>query len=271
MIFLNVLTLYQLKAPHINRGKCRTLATLVCLSAALLQFANPVAAQPKTITIGTEKGDRLFTDLWMESVYTEAFRRIGINTVMVKAPLKRLELLLERGEIDGELGRAPAYGAAHPQLLVVDVPILHVEFGLYSSKPIAQLETLDDLNNSKLRGSYRRGVLFCESLLSSRLPVRQISGVAAITQSIDMIAIGHADFFCDTSTAVMNEQYSAHPKRARPQKLFNVGQKVALNLYLHPKHAAILEPLTSTLRQMKSSGSFEHYRLETIKKLTATH
>jgi hypothetical protein len=227
------------------------------------------AAVPEKFVFGTNTEEQAFTGLWTRLIYTEAFKRLGVRLEIVVAPLKRLELLLERGEIDGEMVRAPAYGALHPRLIAIDVPIMQVVFGIYALKPIAGLNSLDDIRNGSFRGVYNRGVVFCENTLSRIVPTNRLDIVSSAKQGMDMLAIGHGDFFCDVSSGMLNYEFEIESsKSAKPIKLFDISKQVANKPYLHQKHTAFAVRLTAVLKQMEKEGLIEKYRLETVTRLT---
>ncbi|WP_295749666.1 hypothetical protein [Undibacterium sp.] len=200
---------------------------------------------------------------WNRKIFAEAFRRLGIALEIRVAPLKRLELLMSKGEIDGEMSRAPAYGLQHPELLKVDVAFAQVVFSLYALKSIPGVSKLEDLRNTNYQGIYRRGVLLCEKELSSSMPARQLTATNSALQGVAMLKLGHGDFFCDVSSSLENEQYSQDfAKFIELKKLFDISSPVPLNAYLAQKHQTLLPHLSATLKQMEKEGLIAKYRHE---------
>jgi polar amino acid transport system substrate-binding protein len=200
---------------------------------------------------------------WNRKIFIEAFRRLGIALEVRVAPLKRLELLMGKGEIDGEMSRAPAYGLQHPELLPVDVVFAQVVFSLYALKSIPGVSKLEDLRNTNYQGIYRRGVLLCEKELTPLLPSRQLTATNSALQGVAMLKLGHGDFFCDVSSSLENEQYSQDfAKFIDLKKLFDISSPVPLNPYLAHKHLALLPHLSATLKQLEKEGLIAKYRQE---------
>lgn len=226
------------------------------------------AGTPDKFVMGTSADERLFTGLWTRLIYTEAFKRMDVPLEIVVAPLKRLEMLLARGEIDGEMMRGPVYATLHPELVAVDLPLMKVVYGFYALKAVPGLTTLNDLRGSRFRATYRHGVVYCENVLPPLLAANQLFKVKTVRQSVDMLAIGHADFFCDVNMGILDYEYG--PARRPGQelrKLFDISHPVSNSAYLHPKHATFAATLSATLNKMKQEGLFETYRLETISRL----
>jgi len=249
-----------------RRGVALRLAGL--LLAGLCTWQAALASEPAKLVLGTDVDEQIYTRLFERLVYAEAFKRLGVHLEIVVAPLKRLEMQLERGEIDGETMRGPAYADAYPKFIQVDFPIMRAANALYALKPMEGLQSLQDLRSSPLHGAYRRGVLFCQSVLEPLLPKAQLTNVTTVRQAMDMLAAGHADFFCDVSLGVLNYEYEAKTSPApKPIKLFEIGKQVPITAYLHARHAAFAPKLAATLKLMESEGLFEKYRLETAIRL----
>ena len=223
---------------------------------------------PAKFILGSGTEAHIFTGLWERLVYTEAFRRLDVPLVILVAPLKRIELMLEVGEIDGETMRGPAYALLHPKLIAVDLPLMPVRYGIYALKQVPGLSRPEDLRSGKFRGIYRRGVLFCQNTLSPLIPERKLVAVTTVKQGIDMLAIDHTDFFCDVNLGVINHEYSSTSNSSKKlQKLFDISDPVSNSAYLHEKYAAFAVTLAETLKQMEKEGLFEKYRLETLARL----
>ena len=217
--------------------------------------------------MGANADESTFMGSWTRKIHREAFRRMQVPMEFTQAPLKRITMMAEQGAIDGELSRAPAYGAAHPEMMRVDVTLMEASFSIYTAKPMPGIERIEDLRDKgNLQGAYTRGVLGCENVLQPMFAPNRLTAVPSAKNGLGMLAIGHADFFCDSSTGMLNALMSdAGRKGLQPHKLFDLGPKVALSPYLQKKHAALVPVLAATLKQMKAEGLFERYWLEAEK------
>jgi polar amino acid transport system substrate-binding protein len=238
---------------------------IFCL-VIITPIANVIASElPPKFVMGTELEENTFLGLWERLIFIEAFKRLGVPLEVVVAPLKRIEIMLERGEIDGEMMRGPIYSSLHPKLVVVDFPITQAVYGIYALKPIPGLSSLDDLRLGKFRGAYRRGLLFCESTLSPLVPANRLNMVTSVKQGMDMLAVGHADFFCDVNLGVLNYQFTAPKSTTQiPKKLFEIGKPVSNSAYLHPKHMLFAVKLSAMLTKMEKEELFLKYKLDAM-------
>lgn len=240
---------------QIGRCWCLALFGLIALPTSL--------AAPAVFVMGSSAEITSYVSLWQSMIHKEAFRRMQIPLTFTVAPLKRITRMSEQGLIDGEPGRAPAYGAAHPEMVVVDFPLMDVVFSIYAAKPMPGLSRIEDVRDSTLQGTYARGALGCENVLLPMFPAGRLTSVASAKNGLAMLAVGHADFYCDVSSSMMNVLNSAEGRRkAQPFKLFDLGPKVPLRAYVQKKHAALAPVLAATLKQMKEEGVFEKYWLE---------
>jgi polar amino acid transport system substrate-binding protein len=221
------------------------------------------SALPNRFIMGANTEATSLHGSWNRKIYIEAFRRLGIPLEVRVAPLKRLELMIGSGEIDGEMSRAPAYALQHPELLQVDVVFAQVVFSLYALQNMPGVSKLEDLRNTRYNAIYRRGVVLCEKELTPLLPARQISATNTAQQGVAMLKRGHGDFFCDVSSSLENEQYSQDFAKFKDlKKLFDISKPVPLNPYLAHKHLALLPLLSATLKQMEKEGLIKKYRHE---------
>jgi hypothetical protein len=177
------------------------------LLASLSPQQTPVAL-PQKITLGTDADENTHSGIWLRSLYAEASRRLEIPIDIVTAPLKRVSMLIANEGIDGEVARGPAYGAAHPELIELEVDLFPIVFSIYSNKALPGMTSLKELAASKYVGVYRRDVVFCEELLKPLFPAKRLTTTSHTERSFAMIAANHADFTCEVSSAIMNTQYA---------------------------------------------------------------
>jgi len=218
--------------------------------------------------MGTDQVEGVYTDRWMRRTYTEAFRRLGIPVQFVVYPLQRLSTMVEQGSIDGEMLRASGYAAAHPKLIRVDESVFDVGFALFVANPAHNLKRLDELPSTTMNGIYRRGILFCENALKPLLPVERLADITDTSQGLRMLLASRADFHCDIDAAVLNSLYSNEFKGVTTiRKMLELGTAMPLYPYLHPRRAELAPRLAATLKQMKTEGLVERYRLEALREL----
>ena len=223
------------------------------------------AEPPAPFVLGMDTTETTFYGRWLQRVYGEALQRLNLRLELAIFPTKRLSIMADQGSIDGEMLRAPGYGAEHPELIRVDESLMQTAFSVYGARSMPGIKRLEDLPTAGLPVLYRRGVAGCENALRALLPAHRLSEVTTTLQGLEMLSAGRAAFFCEVDSSVWNVLYSPparHP--AEVEKLFDIGAPVPLHPYLHRKHADLVPRLASTLKQMKAEGLLEHYRLEVI-------
>ncbi|MEJ6004009.1 hypothetical protein WG899_00480 [Paucibacter sp. AS339] len=237
-------------------------------ASAAASSSTPSAAP--VFLMGTETFENSYVGIWLRLVYAEAFKRLGVPYRASAAPLKRVDLMAETGRIDGDMSRAPAYGAAHPEMIAVDFSLQDVVFSIYATRPIEAIKRIEDLQASSLHGVYTRGTVFCENLMKT-FPEGRVTAVTSIKNGLAMLGAAHAGFLCASSSSVLNYQNSVVlGSGVTLVKLFDLGAPVPLRPYLLKKHAALAPQLAETLRRMKAEGLLEQYWVEAkVKALAA--
>lgn len=238
-----------------------------CLPLLVAGLPMSVRAQnPKNFIIGTDEAADTFVGIWMRAIYTELFRRLGVPLEIVVAPLKRVTHMLRQGQIDGEMARGPSYALQNPDFVEVNASFFHTVFSLYALKPMPELQSVADLRKGDYRAVHRLGVLFCEESLQNLMPADHVTRANHTEQSIAMVAAGRANFFCDTTSAVWNEEYSQpFPGKKKTYKVLDLGPPVPLKPFLHPKHRGFALQMAEVIKQMERERQIEKFRLDAIK------
>ena len=82
------------------------------------------------------------------------------------------------------------------------------------------------------------------------------------------ILAGHTDFFCDLDNAVLTVLTDPEFKGgSRVRKLLDFGRPLSLYPYLHQKNAALAPRLAAALKQMKTEGLIDRYRVDAEREL----
>lgn len=205
-----------------------------------------------------------FQGQWVRRIYTEAFRRLGVPMEVQTIPLQRMTEMLDRGEIDGDVGRVHGHGLAHPELVRVEEPMYDIVFGLYTLDRAIELKRVEDLGDKPWTATYVRGVAICERLLKAHLQPENLSPIGADEQGLEMLAMKRVDFYCaanHTFADVASRQ--RHHKLPPPRMALSMGT-VQLYPYLHHRHAALALRLATVLSEMRAEGLIERYRLESL-------
>jgi polar amino acid transport system substrate-binding protein len=238
------------------------LATGLLLHLAAAPTAG-LAAPPAPFVMGTDHDDTTFVGKWIRRISFEAFRRLDLPVEFAVFPTKRLSSEVDLGNVDGELLRVHGYAQAHPNLVRVEEPVLDVVFSLYTADPVLKLDRLEDLPATRLFGEYRRGVALCENLLKKWVAAERLSEVATVEQGVRKALARRTDFYCDMDTAVLGVLIAPEFRSApRLRRLLDLGSTLPLYPYLHKKNAALAPRMAVVVKQMKSEGLIERFRIE---------
>ncbi|MEJ6007987.1 hypothetical protein WG899_20745 [Paucibacter sp. AS339] len=231
-----------------------TTAATAAAGAKLPAAASQTGAT-EVYLFSTDSEPRTQIGRWLRLVYAEAFKRMDMSIEVLVAPTKRTAVMLERGESDGEMLRAPVFGAAHPELIAVDAPLMVITFSIYATRPMPNLTRIEDLADGKLVGIYRRGVLGCENALLPAMPGTQLTSFTSTENGLAMLARGRADYMCDVSSAVGDPtRLATLPAGMALHKLFDIGNPVPLQPYVQARHTKLAKLLATTLRKMMAEG-----------------
>ncbi|CAN5332730.1 transporter substrate-binding domain-containing protein [soil metagenome] len=256
------------RLARISWRRVPSLAVLVwlCLAMppALGQSASSTSAP---FVMGFDDGPSVFGSKWAARIYTEAFRRLNLTLSIGYYPLARRAALVDDGEIDGDGARVYGYGAAHPNLVRVEESVMEFSFGVYSASPAVSVQRLEDLQSTTLLGEYRRGIFLCETTLKKVMPPERLSDVTNELQGVKKLLAGRTDIYCDLDNVVRQTLVSPEIKdQASVRKVFDIGA-LPTYPYLHKKHAALAPRLAAILKQMKTEGLIDAYRVQAEREL----
>jgi len=243
----------------------RGVAAAAALALAAATASTVAAAQaPARFVMATHQSASNFQGQWVRRIYTEAFRRLGVPMEVQMIPLQRLTEMLERGEIDGDVGRIHGYGHGRPDIVRVEESMYDVVFGLYALDPAIELKSEQDLASRPWSAAYVRGVGVCERLLKPHVAPDNLSVVTTDEQGMQMMMMRRAHFYCSANHTIADlasrERYRDQPP---PRLVLSMGT-IALYPYLHRSHAALAPRLATVLRDMRAEGVIERLRLEAL-------
>lgn len=241
----------------------------VALAASLLFSTLPaLGASDAPFVMSSDVSPSAYGSKWVDLIYTEAFKRLGIPLRLEYLTLKRRSAMADEGNIDGEVGRVYEYGAAHPNLIRVEESVINLSFSLYTTQPALHLQRLDELPATALLVEYRDGILMCENTLKQLLPPTRLSRVATEQQGLKKLLAGRTDLYCDLDLTIQTALHSQEFKEAgNIRKALDLGKSIPTYPYLHWKHAELAPRLAATLKQMKAEGLIETYRLQVEREL----
>ena len=205
-----------------------------------------------------------FQGQWVRRIYTEAFRRLGMPMEVRALPLQRMTEMLDRGEIDGDVGRVHAHGQSHPELVRVEESMYDVVFGLYTIDPAIELKKIEDLDARPWSAAYVRGAAICERLLKPHIAPENLSALVTDEQGMQMLALGRTHFYCSANHSVADAASRERFRGLPPPRLALSMGSIPLYPYVHRRHAALAPRLAAVLRDMRAEGLIERFRLEAL-------
>lgn len=243
------------------RALLRRLLAVCLLLPSCLCGVHALAAEPAgPLILGGAADPATYANRWSKLVFQEAFRRLGVAVQIVNYPLARRTMMMDAGEIDIDGGRVHAYGEAHPNLVRVEEPFVEYSFGLYTANPVLRLHSLDDMRKSNWQVEYRRGILFCETILKPLLPVDRLSDISNEEQGINKLLAGRTDLYCDLDYPVRDVLSApGFTGAARIRRVLGLGT-IPIYLYMQRKHAELALRLAETFKKMKAEGLIEAYQ-----------
>lgn len=264
------------RSPNMRRQRRAWSSRLPGIAAWLLAacwigspaLAQPVAPKPAPFVMGVDTAPDSYFYKWLRLIYAEVFRRLDRPFQLESYALKRQGLQIEAGEIDGESNRAFGYGTSQPTLVRVEEPILELVLALHTGHPTLRLQRLEDLSSSELQVEYRRGILLCENALKPVVPVKRLSDVATTEQAVKKLLTQRTDVYCDFTVSLLMAHHTPELAGATGVRtLIQVGQPVPTYPYLHRKHAELAPRMAAVLKQMKTQGLIDAYRLQVEREL----
>ncbi len=235
------------------------ISTLLLASINLLVAENAHAVNSKQIVMGFHQPIGNPIGDWLSTLYTEAFRRIGYKMIRKTYPSKRLTTLLNKGKIDGELGRVYSYGNNNSNIRRVNIPHWKSKFNAYATNQKIVLNGWQSLQNTDLRVEYPRGIKICELMLPRYVKAENLSTIERAEQGLKKLLVNRTDIFIYTENAVEELQKKPQFKYSGLQKV-GLMEKVTAHAYLHEKHHHLLPALEKSLKKMKEEGLFLKYK-----------
>lgn len=203
-------------------------------------------------------------------IYREAFSRIGRDLEIRYYPIKRSDLMIETGRIDGDLARAQPFNGQYPHLVPVAESPLTLRIVVFSTSPTLKFSSWDALRQTGFRVNYLGG----SALLNNRLARRTASGqITPVPEQENFAAVGNwtiglrklfagrSDLFVAFDGVV---RFAMTKSEFYDKQLFNAGvlEELALHAYLQPEHEDVAKALAVVLKEMKAEGVIRQFEQE---------
>jgi len=216
----------------------------------------------KVITFSTPLTKQENGFAWQETLYTEAFRRLGYYFKLEPVPVKRSLKDANDGVTDGDPSRIFDLNkdGRYPNLIRVDETIGEAYVAAYTRREDLSFdgwESLSTIKGIKLRIGYTRGFIAVENNLHEYTGSEHtVAPTQHPAHSIRMLAAGRYDLILDPKK-LADTVLALAEFRDSGIKCVGILETVKTYPYLNRKHAALAPILARTLREMKEDGSFD--------------
>jgi len=233
-------------------------ACLSAIGAAAETFpATNSSIEGKELVLGIRSKEDSWGKLHI-AIYTEAFRRIGVNVKFKSFPLKRLSYLIDRSNfLDGDVSRVHSYNETHCNLIRVEEAHSISEIRAYSDDAQLKLDGWDSLSDSQLRVDYRHGSKKTFEMLHLRVPEERMHHIHSIKAGFQRILLGRSDIFILSGAAAHVQDGLFEGKRIY---MSGVMEKTTFHAFLLKKHEKVAIKLARALKQMKEEGLINKFR-----------
>jgi len=212
-----------------------------------------VAEEPKVLMLNTTTKPPLSTPEqkgFLDQVAQNALSRIGMKVDITSLPAERALRDANAGVLDGELARVPGIEKTYKNLLFIPEYLMDVEFTIFSIKHRTIEPGWNGLN------SYSVAFLNGWKILEKNVPASaEITKVNSPSQLFNLLKLKRVDF-------IIYEKWGgiALAKSMKIENVNVISPPLAvrrLHMYLHNKHAAIVDPLAEALKQIKIDGTYQ--------------
>jgi len=218
-----------------------------------------VFAAENQITLGTQKPKNRPAGKFLNLVYTEAFKRLGMTFIYQQYPAQRSSFMSDSGKIDGELSRIYSYNEVHRNVIRIEEPHWNSGFLAVAVGPSIKLKGWESLKNTDYIVNYRRGIKGCEINLPKVVRPEKLEIVDDLSQGYKKLLIGWADIFIGSEMDIVSILNSDEFRNSDLQ-IVGVMEKFTGHAFLHKKHTELVPKLSDVLKKMKNEGLLKKYR-----------
>ncbi|WP_305857592.1 hypothetical protein [Balneatrix alpica] len=173
-----------------------------------------------------------------------AYQLLDIQIEIHVLPPKRSLLEVNKGTIDAELARVHEVNQDYPLLLQVPEPLGQLKIAVLSLRPNLSVSRWADLKNYRVDSI--RGFKFAEIRLGKHAEYLSHPNLV-----VERLRLGRSDAAVLPHDIAVNIQ--RHPNSPRLHLL--LLDQTTLYHYLHPRHQALVEPLSAAIRQLKQQAA----------------
>lgn len=250
---------------------CLVFFTLIVTDIFLQMGSAEETSMPsgaKKMTMVFTRSREEYSGRWTYLVFTEAFRRMGLELVFETYPANRCSFLADEGRVDGEFGRTYSYGQSHPNLIRVEEPITSVIWAAYTIDPTVKIDGWEGLKGANYKVESRLGLEKAKTRLSEFVTKENLSLVDTVSSGFKKLLSGRSDIYVDIEETAMPFLLSKEFKGSEIRKA-GILEEETIHAFLHKKNKSYLAALSTALREMKQEGLFELYEAVAKKEIAS--
>jgi len=179
-------------------------------------------------------------------ILTEAYKRLGIEFTVTKYPAKRSLISANLGKSDGEIHRISGLQKEFPNLIEIKVPIVKLEWMLYSKNYNFKVEGIKSIKPYSI--STRRGIIFAERIVSKAKNHLLVNGWMQVLATLEHERV---------DLALIPKIAASKILQKNPMRIYALMppfQEFYLYHYLHKKNQNLIPKITKVLKEMEKSG-----------------
>lgn len=233
------------------------------LIISIIVLASSIAPSvDKLILVGSKDTKESMHGRWLTLIYTEVFKRIGIEWSYEAYSSARASALSDSGEADGEINRVSGYNSTHPNLLRVEESHFPTRIVAYVVQPDITLKSWSSLQDTSYNVEYRRGTKIVRDGLTPVVPPEHLSSVNSTEQGLKKLLSNRTDVYIDVEDIVTEVLVSLDEKEFDTSRISQAGllAEDSLHMFLHKNNAFLLPAVSQTLKELKDEGLVEQYR-----------
>ncbi len=232
---------------------------MLLLVLPMIMNDSRIFAAENQIVLVTQKPQDSPAGKFLNLVYTEAFKRLGMVFVYKTYPAKRCSVMSDSGKVDGEVSRIYSYNEVHPNVIRVEEPHWSSGFIAVAVAPSIHLDGWESLKKTDYTVNYRLGIKGCEQNLPKVVKPERLGIVYDISQGYKRVLLGRTDIFIGSEMDVVSLLESDEFMNSK-LKIVGVMEKFTGHAFLHKKHKELVPKLSKVLKEMKKEELFEKYR-----------
>lgn len=197
---------------------------------------------------------------FMDLVANAAFKKINVDLITVSLPAERGLLNANAGIEDGEMSRITGLDKVYPNLLRVPEKLMDWHFVAFSKKPIVLADGWNSLS------AYLVAYINGWKILEKQVPTSSnVTTVRNVSQLFTLLEKNRVDI-------IIYEKWGglAYIKKHGLQEISMLNPPLAIKdmyIYLNKKHHALVGPLATALKELKTEGKYQAIYSEVLQPL----